>query len=76
MNGGPGGLVGSLYPHSFNVIHLETMFKVDVFILKTDFPYGMEGFARKTILGKPEVEIGSRKQLLADGDCFRGGDYR
>lgn len=56
MNGGPGGLVGSLYPHSFNVIHLETMFKVDVFILKTDFPYGMEEFARKTFLANRKLK--------------------
>lgn len=33
----------------FNVIHLETMFKVDIFILKTDSPYGREEFARKRL---------------------------
>ena len=31
---------------SFNIIHLETMFKVDIF-LKRDDPYSREAFARK-----------------------------
>ncbi|HWP97599.1 MAG TPA: hypothetical protein VN426_12205 [Syntrophomonadaceae bacterium] len=51
----------------FNVIHLSTMFKVDIFVLKND-PYAKEEFSRR----KPEIiaETGQIMQIATPEDII------
>ena len=51
----------------FNLIHLETMFKVDIFILK-ESPYAREEFSRR----RPEIipEIGEVIQIATPEDLI------
>jgi hypothetical protein len=51
----------------FNLIHLETMFKVDIFILKND-PYAQEEFSRR----RPEIiaETGQMIQVASPEDII------
>ena len=54
---------------SFNVIHLETMFKVDVFVLKRD-AYDQQAFARavrrhlEDAPGGPEVSVEAPEDVI------------
>ncbi len=51
----------------FNIIHLATMFKVDIFILKSD-PYAKEEFSRRRLEIVPET--GRTMQLAAPEDII------